>query len=336
MAASSSCTLLNTPQRMRSSVIRPKKRSTWLIQEAEVGVKCIWNRLCRLSHAWTLGMLVGGVVVGDQVHVEVLRRLGIDAAQELEPFLVAMSLHALADHPAGGDIERGEQRGCAMALVVMRHGAAPAFLDRQAGLGAVERLDLALFVHREHQCLVRRIEIEADDILHLLDEPLVVRQLEGLHQMRLEFVRLPDALNAGVAEASRARHLADAPVGACRRLLVQGLMHDPLDRLGAQRRLAPRSRRISAQPDEASARKRSCQRQTVNLLLPTARAMAITPNRSADSNTIRLRQTSFCGVFRAEIHPSSVARSAGDSQMHAEVLFMPPELHAAASLGIFR
>jgi hypothetical protein len=28
-------------------------------------------------------------------------------------------------------------------------------------------------------------------------------------------------------------------------------MHDPLDRLGAQWRLAPRSRRISAQPDEA-------------------------------------------------------------------------------------
>ena len=28
-----------------SSVIRPKKRSTWLIQDADVGVKCNWKRL---------------------------------------------------------------------------------------------------------------------------------------------------------------------------------------------------------------------------------------------------------------------------------------------------
>ena len=55
---------------------------------------------------------------------------------------------------------------------------------------------------------------------YLLDEALVVRQLESLHQMRLEFVGLPDALHAGVTEVSRARHLADAPVGACDRLLV--------------------------------------------------------------------------------------------------------------------
>ena len=126
-------------------------------------------------------------------------------------------------------------------------------------------------------------------------------------------------------------------MGAGRRLLVQGLLHHPLDRLGAQRRLAPRPRRIAAQPGDALAQDSApASGQTVNLLLPTDRAIAITPTRSADSSTIRARQTSFCGVFRAEIQPSNVARSAGDSQMHAEVLFMPPELHAAGSLGIFR
>ena len=44
------------------------------------------------------GMLVCGVVVGDQVHIKALWRLGFDAAQEPEPFLMAMSLHTLADH----------------------------------------------------------------------------------------------------------------------------------------------------------------------------------------------------------------------------------------------
>jgi hypothetical protein len=41
--------------------------------------------------------------------------------------------------------------------------------------------------------------------------------------------------------------------------------------------------------------------------------IAITPIRSAESSTIRARQTNFCGVLRPEIHPSSVVRSAGDS-----------------------
>ena len=38
-------------------VINPKKRSTWLIREAEVGVKCTWSRLSRLRHDLTLGFL---------------------------------------------------------------------------------------------------------------------------------------------------------------------------------------------------------------------------------------------------------------------------------------
>ena len=41
------------------------------------------------------------------------------------------------------DVERSEQGRGAMALVVVRHGAEPALLQRQARLGAIESLDLA-------------------------------------------------------------------------------------------------------------------------------------------------------------------------------------------------
>jgi hypothetical protein len=70
-----------------------------------------------------LSVLARGIVVGDQMHVELLRRLDIDAVQEREPFLVAVSWHALTDHRAAGDIECGEQRRRPMALVVVGHGA---------------------------------------------------------------------------------------------------------------------------------------------------------------------------------------------------------------------
>ena len=80
---------------------------------------------------------------------------------------MSVAAHALADDPALQHVERGEQRRRAVALVVVRHRPAAAALHRQSGLGAVERLDLRFLVDRQHQRVLRRIDIEADDILHL-------------------------------------------------------------------------------------------------------------------------------------------------------------------------
>jgi hypothetical protein len=98
-------------------------------------------------------------------------RSRLDAAQEPEPFLMATSLHIPANHFARGDIECCERRRYAMAFVV-RHG----LYGQAAGSG--------LFVDRENQCLARRVEVEADNILYFRDEAFVVRQLESLDQMR--------------------------------------------------------------------------------------------------------------------------------------------------------
>jgi hypothetical protein len=43
MSASRAAMLVWTPRRMSLSVIRPKKRSTWLTQDDPVGVKWTWN-----------------------------------------------------------------------------------------------------------------------------------------------------------------------------------------------------------------------------------------------------------------------------------------------------
>ena len=49
-------------------------------------------------------------------------------------------------------------------------------------------------------------------------------------------------------------------------------------------------------PSTPSVIKRSCQRQTVRLDLPTRRAIAIVPTPSAESRTIRARQTGLLSV----------------------------------------
>src|SRR5215211_2885063 len=93
-----------------------------------------------LEPALDRGRLVSGIVIEDQVEVQMGRGLVVDRLEEGEELLGAMAGQAFADDLAGCHVEGGEQGGGAVALVVMGHGAGAAFLEGQAGLGAVERL----------------------------------------------------------------------------------------------------------------------------------------------------------------------------------------------------
>src|ERR1700747_1230072 len=68
-------------------------------------------------------------------------------------------------------------------------------------------------------------------------------------------------------------------------------------------------------PPTPSCMKRSCQRQTTVLPLPTARVMAVVPWPSAVRTTIRPRQTCFCGLLRLPMIVSSQTRSSAVTVM---------------------
>ena len=80
------------------------------------------------------GMLVDGIIVEDRVDQLAGRHRGLDPVEEADEFLMAMARHALADDRAVEDIERREQRGRAVADVIMGHRSGPALLHRQARL----------------------------------------------------------------------------------------------------------------------------------------------------------------------------------------------------------
>src|ERR1035437_1244953 len=62
-------------------------------------------------------------------------------------------------------------------------------------------------------------------------------------------------------------------------------------------------------PATPSVMKRSCQRHTAVLLVPVHRMISAVPQLSAVSNTIRARQTCFCGLFRSATMASRRIRS---------------------------
>jgi len=127
--------------------------------------------------------------------VESFGDLAIDRLEEREELGVAVAWEALADHRPAQHIERGEQGGGPVALVVVSHRPGAAFLHRQRRLGAIQRLDLRFLVHAQDHGLLRRVQIQPDDVDEFLLEPRVVGQLEGLDPMRLQPAGGPDPLH---------------------------------------------------------------------------------------------------------------------------------------------
>jgi hypothetical protein len=86
--------------------------------------------------------------------------------------------------------------------------------------------------------VLRRIDVQTDDILHLGGELRVVRQLEGPHPVRLEAVGRPDALHAAMADPRRFRHRPARPMRRLARRLGERHLDHPFDHLRRQRRPA--------------------------------------------------------------------------------------------------
>jgi hypothetical protein len=191
--------------------------------------------------------LVGGVVVEDQVQIEMCGRLAVDGFQKRQELVCPMARQTFANDSTGRHIERGEERRGAVALVIMGHRSGTALFQGQTRLRAVECLDLALLIDGKHQRLLRWIDVQADDVLDLRDEVGIVGDLEAAHQVRLEAMFGPDALHARVADAHFFRHRSHAPVRGIGGTLLHGLLDD-LELHGSAERLS--ARRLGAAFDQ--------------------------------------------------------------------------------------
>ena len=89
----------------------------------------------------------------------------------------------------------GIKQGRSIPFVVVGARGRLAKGQWQTRLGTVECLDLALLVHAEHQCTIRRGQIEPHHIAHLVHEMRIRGQLECLLQMRFEPEGMPDTLD---------------------------------------------------------------------------------------------------------------------------------------------
>ena len=176
------------------------------------------------------GRLVRGVVVHDQMDDQVLGDSGLDRVEELAELGGPVPAMTLPDDFAGLHVERREERGRPVAHVVV---GPPLDLPRshgQQGLAPIQRLDLRLLVHTQHQRAIRRVQIEPDDVPDFVDEERVAGQLERVGAMGLQAKRPPDAADRALAQATSGGHRAGAPVRRVARGRFERPRHNPLDR----------------------------------------------------------------------------------------------------------
>ena len=155
--------------------------------------------------------------------------------EKADEFLVAMPLHIAADHGPVEHVERCKERG-AIALIIMRRRPGPSLLERQAGLRAVKRLDLALLVEREDDRVGRRRDIKADDVAELVNKLGIVGKLELPNAVRLAAVGTPDPVNRTGANAYFPSHQRSRPVGRLTRRSLMRPRHNQGDGLQGQSR----------------------------------------------------------------------------------------------------
>ena len=130
-------------------------------------------------------MLVGGVIVGDQMQIDTARRLAIDLLEEAQPFDVSMLRLGARDQLASHLLQGGKQRHRAVPDIVVGHRAGALGRQRQTELRAFEGLTLALLIAAQHQRLFGRIEIETNHVPEFVLELRIVRQLKVLKRCGL-------------------------------------------------------------------------------------------------------------------------------------------------------
>ena len=212
---------------------------------------------------------------------------------------MAVTLHVAADDSAVEDVESREQRGGAVAFVVVRHRPSAARLHRQPRLGAVERLDLALLIDRQNDRMGGRIDVETNNVLELRRELRVGRQLEGANAMRRQSVRFEDALHRTQAHASRFRQHPTGPVGCIARWRAERQIDHPLHDGGGKRLLAGLARLVAGKPVDTLGHESRLPSPDHGFDLPERRMISAVPQPSAVARMMWARHTCFCGALRS-------------------------------------
>ena len=103
-----------------------------------------------------LCVFVGGVIIDNQMHVEVGGYVSVNVPEKGQEFLMPVTALTAAQDGAGGHVQRGKQRSGPVSDVVVRHPLDVAQSQRQQRLCPFQGLDLGLLIDTQDHGMVGR------------------------------------------------------------------------------------------------------------------------------------------------------------------------------------
>src|SRR5438105_9895182 len=329
----------NTPRLRRRLVSLAKKPSTALSPGGR-GRRVVEHKARMPAEPGPrLGMFVRAVIVEDHVNDLADWDLDLDGIQEPDELLMPVTLHAASDHLAVEHVERGEQRGGAVPLVIM--GIVP---QRPGLIGKPGWVRSSACIWLFSSTL-STIACAGGSIY----SPTMSRSLGMNSGSR-------DSLNCrtrcGWSPCERQMRCTEETLIRTNPAIaaaVQCVVSPGGSLCGSATPRSPmaggsggtREGRVLScnRPSTPVCMNRSCQRHRQVLLLAVCRMISLVPRPSAVNSTIRARHTCFWGLFRSATIASRRARSAAFTSTVIPVRI--PQIRMTAttresSLGLFR
>ena len=185
---------------------------------------------------------MGAGVVQNQVQVQAGRDTGLDAVEELAERDGSMPGMPVAENPPAWQVKSGEQGRGAVAQVIVDAPFGLSGTHGQKRLRTVQSLDLRLFIHAQHQGLIRRIQIKPYHITHLLDEQRIAGKLKAFGPLRCKAKARQIRLTALWLSPQRRAMARVGPCVASRGALSRVSANTPLERRVADPPPRPRTR----------------------------------------------------------------------------------------------
>ena len=171
--------------------------------------------------------------------VQLARNGCFNLNEELLELYRSMSRVALSEDFAGCGVERSKQVSRSMANVVVGLSFGLAQTHRQDRLSTLERLNLRFLVNAQHDRVVRRVHIQANNVAYLFDELRVLRETKRFRAMGLKSERSPNTADRRMTQPKMLGHRPRTPMGSSLGSRLQRLGHDFLDLVVRDRALYP-------------------------------------------------------------------------------------------------
>src|SRR5271169_473758 len=114
-----------------------------------------------LADRWSF---VRGEIVEDDVNLLPRRAQGYDLLQKGDELTAGMAGSGFAVDATGGGIQCRIQRERAMPVVLEAVPFGASGRERQDGIETIQGLNGGLLIDAEHGCVLRRVQIEAQDV----------------------------------------------------------------------------------------------------------------------------------------------------------------------------